>query len=46
LGRATDASDELRLVAGRHSADIEPLLGYRSLDEAVHRDDLVLLGLG
>jgi glutamate 5-kinase len=45
-GLATYASDELRLLAGRHSADIEALLGYRSLDEAVHRDDLVLLELG
>jgi hypothetical protein len=26
-----------------HSSDFEATLGYRSLDEAIHRDDLVLL---
>jgi glutamate 5-kinase len=34
---------ELRRIAGRKSADIEALLGYRYLDEAVHRDDLAVL---
>jgi glutamate 5-kinase len=36
-------SDELRRIAGRRSAEIEQVLGYRYLDEAVHRDDLALL---
>jgi hypothetical protein len=26
-----------------HTGDIEATLGYKSLDEAIHRDDLVLL---
>jgi glutamate 5-kinase len=37
------AADELRKLAGHKSAEIEQVLGYRYLDEAVHRDDLVLL---
>ncbi|KFA86769.1 glutamate 5-kinase [Archangium violaceum] len=34
---------ELRKIAGLKSADIESVLGYRYLDEAVHRDDLAVL---
>ncbi len=30
-------------IAGRQSADIEKVLGYRGRDEIIHRDDLVLL---
>ncbi|MBM4379904.1 MAG: glutamate 5-kinase, partial [Deltaproteobacteria bacterium] len=45
-GLAAYPADELRRIAGRQSADIEAVLGYRSLDEAVHRDDLVVLGEG
>ena len=30
-------------IAGRKSADIEQVLGYRGRDEIIHRDDLVLL---
>jgi glutamate 5-kinase len=29
---------------GRHSAEIETLLGFRGRDEMIHRDDLVFLG--
>ncbi len=36
-------ANELRRIAGRHTADIEAVLGYRYLDEAVHRDDLAVL---
>ena len=36
-------ADDLRKIRGLHSADIEASLGYKSLDEAIHRDDLVLL---
>ncbi|MBJ6761069.1 glutamate 5-kinase [Myxococcaceae bacterium JPH2] len=36
-------ANELRRIAGRHSSDIEGVLGYRYLDEAVHRDDLAVL---
>jgi glutamate 5-kinase len=33
---------EAARIIGRHSADIEPLLGYAGRDELIHRDDLVL----
>jgi glutamate 5-kinase len=42
-GLAAYSSEELRLLKGRKSAEIETLLGYKGLDEAIHRDDLVLL---
>jgi len=34
---------ELRRIAGLKSTDIESVLGYRYIDEAVHRDDLAVL---
>ena len=34
---------ELRRIKGRGSREIEALLGYVGSDEAIHRDDLVLL---
>jgi glutamate 5-kinase len=36
-------AEELEKIAGRKSADIESLLGYRAPFEVIHRDDLVLL---
>ncbi len=36
-------ADELRRIAGKKTSQIEATLGYRGLDEAVHRDDLVVL---
>jgi glutamate 5-kinase len=42
-GLASYASAELKQIAGQRSARIEAILGYRSLDEAVHKDDLALL---
>jgi glutamate 5-kinase len=42
-GLAGYASDELERLVGVKTAEIEQVLGYRFLDEAVHRDDLVLL---
>jgi glutamate 5-kinase len=39
---AYDAADAAR-IAGRKSAEIETLLGYRGRDEMIHRDDLALL---
>jgi glutamate 5-kinase len=38
-----DAS-ELSRIRGRKSAEIEGVLGYHLGDEAIHADDLVLLG--
>ncbi|HZH03607.1 MAG TPA: glutamate 5-kinase [Myxococcaceae bacterium] len=42
-GLAAYESGELRRIAGRQSSEIESVLGYRYLDEAVHRDDLAVL---
>jgi glutamate 5-kinase len=43
-GLAAYGAEELRKIAGKKSGEIEALLGYRYLDEAVHRDDLAVLG--
>jgi glutamate 5-kinase len=37
------SADDLRRIRGLQTTDIEPTLGYKYLDEAIHRDDLVLL---
>jgi glutamate 5-kinase len=42
-GLSAYEGSELRRIAGHKSAEIESLLGYRYLDEAVHRDDLAVL---
>ncbi|MDZ7767617.1 MAG: hypothetical protein U5K38_00315 [Woeseiaceae bacterium] len=44
LGRGLVAysSDEIRIIRGSRSEDIEVKLGYRGRAVAVHRDDLVL----
>lgn len=42
-GLAVYSGDDMRRIAGANSADIESILGYKSLNEAVHRDDLVVL---
>lgn len=42
-GLAGYSSDDLKRIAGLRSADIEAALGYKFLDEAVHKDNLVLL---
>lgn len=43
-GLSAYSSEELRAIAGHKSSEIEALLGYRYLEEAVHRDDLAVLG--
>jgi glutamate 5-kinase len=42
-GLAGYAADEVRRIAGLKSGEIERALGYKYLDEIVHRNDLVLL---
>src|SRR5512138_744949 len=42
-GLAGYAADEVRRIAGLKSGEIERALGYKYLDEIVHRDDLVVL---
>ena len=43
-GTARYNSDSLTLIAGKHSTEIQPLLGYAYGPVAVHRDDLILIG--
>ncbi len=43
-GLAAYGADELRRLAGKKSSQIEATLGWKGLDEAVHRDDLAVLG--
>ena len=42
-GLVAYGADELRKLAGKRTTQIEAELGYRGLDEAVHRDDLAML---
>ncbi len=42
-GLAGYAADEIRRIAGLKTTEIERVLGYKYLDEVVHRNDLVLL---
>jgi glutamate 5-kinase len=42
-GLAGYRSEDVERIRGLHTADIEPTLGYKYLDEIIHRDDLVLL---
>jgi glutamate 5-kinase len=42
-GLVAYSADDLRKISGLQSAGIEARLGYRSIDEAIHRDDLVIL---
>lgn len=41
-GLAVYDADALRLIAGRQSGEIESILGYKILDAAFHRDDMVI----
>ncbi len=43
-GLAGYGADEVRRIAGLKTSEIERALGYKYLDEVVHRNDLVLLG--
>lgn len=36
-------SDELRLIKGHHSSEIEKILGYSGYEEVIHRDNLAIL---
>lgn len=43
-GVSSYASSELEIIKGRKSSEIAALLGSKLFDEAVHRDNLVLIG--
>jgi glutamate 5-kinase len=42
-GLAAYPGDDLRKIRGLQSTGIEATLGYKGIDEAIHRDDLVIL---
>jgi len=42
-GLVSYGAADLEKIRGRHSRDIEALLGYKVSDEIIHRDDLVVL---
>lgn len=42
-GVAGYSAAEIHQIMGRKTAEIERVLGYKSLDEVVHRDEMVLL---
>jgi len=42
-GLAAYSAAEATNIAGRRSADIEAIIGYRGREEIIHRDDLVML---
>lgn len=42
-GLVNYSSQELRKIMGLHTSKIEEVLGYKTYDEIIHRDDLVLL---
>jgi glutamate 5-kinase len=42
-GLVNYSSDEVRMIQGRRSSDIESILGYKYYDEVIHRNDLVLI---
>ncbi len=44
VGLAAYAADEMVRIQGRHSGEIEALVGYKGPGVAIHRDDLVLEG--
>lgn len=41
-GLANYASNEIKLIKGKRSADIEKILGHKDFDEVIHRDNMVL----
>jgi glutamate 5-kinase len=45
-GLAGYGAEEVRRIAGLKTSEIERALGYKYLDEVVHRDDLVVLEVG
>lgn len=43
VGLVNYPSDEMKKIAGRQTAEIDWVLGYRRYDEAIHADNLVVL---
>jgi glutamate 5-kinase len=45
-GLSAYSSEAIQRIAGLSTRKIEPVLGYSNGDEVIHRDDLVLVGVG
>ncbi len=45
VGLVSYPASEIRRMKGRQSSEFEEVLGYRYVEEIVHREDLVLLDL-
>ncbi|HEX2229161.1 MAG TPA: glutamate 5-kinase [Candidatus Binatia bacterium] len=45
-GLVSYSAQELNRIKGLHTSNIEKVLGYKSYDEIIHRDDLVLFEKG
>jgi glutamate 5-kinase len=43
VGLVNYSSDEMKRIAGRQTAEIDWVLGYRRYDEAIHADNLVVV---
>jgi len=43
VGLVSYASGEIERMKGKRRADFEPVLGYKYVDEIIHRDDMVVL---
>ena len=41
-GLVNYTAEEMHQIAGKHTAQIEKILGYHPYDEAIHRDNLLL----
>jgi glutamate 5-kinase len=37
------SSSEVRQIMGRHSSELEEILGYECAPELIHRDNLVMM---
>lgn len=42
-GLASYSSEEIKLIMGKSTRDIEAVLGYKYSDEVIHRDDLAII---
>jgi glutamate 5-kinase len=42
-GLSNYSADDLRKILGKKTAEIEGVLGYKYSDEAIHRDNLVVI---
>ncbi len=42
-GLVNFSAREIQLIKGRHTDEIESILGYKYYDEVIHRDDLVII---